>query len=191
RDLESRGAGNLLGAAQHGHIAAVGFDLYSKLLNEAVRELKGEPSAVRVEPVINVDVEALLPESYVHEVNQRLTLYKRLAELDQEDEIAHIRTELADRFGPLPDAVVALLDVVAIRVAARRVGVERIDAHGGRALLTFAQSTAVGPERILSVIAKSRGRMSLKKEYVLEARIPAEPWSAVRDAFVSLLESLR
>src|SRR5439155_10993688 len=74
RDLEIRGAGNLLGAAQHGHIAAVGFDLYTKLLAEAVRELRGEPSSKQVEPVISVDVEALLPESYVPEVNQRLAL---------------------------------------------------------------------------------------------------------------------
>src|SRR6266702_3607449 len=80
RDLEIRGAGNLLGAAQHGHIAAVGFDLYTKLLAEAVRELRGEPSSEQVEPVISVDVEALLPESYVPEVNQRLALYQRLAE---------------------------------------------------------------------------------------------------------------
>src|SRR5206468_2575662 len=79
RDLEIRGAGNLLGAAQHGHIAAVGFDLYAKLLAEAVRELKGEPTAAAVEPVISVAVEGFLPDDYVPEVNQRLAFYKRLA----------------------------------------------------------------------------------------------------------------
>ena len=81
RDLEIRGAGNLLGAQQHGHIAAVGFDLYTKLLEEAVRELRGEAATAEVDPTITVEVEALLPEAYVPEENQRLALYKRLAEL--------------------------------------------------------------------------------------------------------------
>jgi transcription-repair coupling factor (superfamily II helicase) len=104
RDLEIRGAGNLLGAQQHGHIAAVGFDLYSKLLAEAVRELRGEPTATTVEPVISVGAEGLLPDDYVPEVNQRLGLYKRLAGAHTEAEVAELRAELSDRFGPLPEA---------------------------------------------------------------------------------------
>src|SRR5207237_1217475 len=80
RDLEIRGSGNLLGAEQHGHIAAVGFDLYSKLLAEAVRELQGDSTAAVVEPVVSVNAEGFLPDEYVPEVNQRLALYKRLAE---------------------------------------------------------------------------------------------------------------
>jgi len=191
RDLEIRGAGNLLGAAQHGHIAAVGFDLYSKLLAEAVRELKGEPAAERVDPVISVDVEALLPESYVPEVNQRLALYKRLAEVERAEEIVDVRAELADRFGPPPPAVVALLDVLALRVAARALGVERVEAGAGRAVLTFAASTRVTPDRVLKAIAASRGALALRKEYTVEARIPAEPWPAVRDALAKLLDSFR
>ena len=191
RDLEIRGAGNLLGAAQHGHIAAVGFDLYSKLLAEAVRELSGEPAAERVDPAISVDVEALLPEAYVPEVNQRLALYKRLAEIERPEDIIDARAELADRFGPLPEPVEALLDVVALRVAARPLGVERIEAGGGRAVVTFAASTRVTPERVLERIAASRGALTLRKEYTVEARIPAEPWPAVRDALAKLLDSLR
>ena len=190
RDLEIRGAGNLLGAAQHGHIAAVGFDLYTKLLAEAVRELRGEPSSEQVEPVISVDVEALLPESYVPEVNQRLALYQRLAELTGEDEVAGIRAELGDRFGPLPAAVAALLEVVTLRVTARKLGVERIEARGGRASLTFAPSTPVTPERILGTIARGRGGMMLRKEYTLDVRVPEGPWPAVRDALTAVLKEL-
>ena len=190
RDLEIRGSGNLLGAAQHGHIAAVGFDLYSKLLGEAVSELKGEPVAERVDPVISADVEALLPEAFVPEVNQRLALYKRLAEIERADEVEPMRAELADRFGPPPPAVETLLDVVALRVAAKAIGVERIEARAGRAVFTFAPSTSVTPERILNVIAKSRGAMTLKKEYTLEARVPEGPWPAVRDAIRAALASL-
>ena len=101
-----------------------------------------------------------------------------------------MRAELADRFGPPPPAVETLLDVVALRVAAKAIGVERIEARAGRAVFTFAPSTSVTPERILNVIAKSRGAMTLKKEYTLEARVPDGPWPAVRDAIRAALASL-
>jgi transcription-repair coupling factor (superfamily II helicase) len=192
RDLEIRGAGNLLGAAQHGHIAAVGFDLYSKLLAEAVRELAGETAAPQVEPVISLAVEALLPEGYVPEVNQRLAFYKRLAEAQGDGEIAEIRAELTDRFGAPPPPVEALLDVVGLRGLSRALQVERIEAGPGRALVTFAPSTAVRPDRLLEVIAKSRGGVTLKKEFAVDVRLPgAGGWPAVRDALRGFLESLR
>ncbi len=191
RDLEIRGAGNLLGPEQHGHIAAVGFDLYTKLLEEAVRELKGEPAPPNVDPAITVAVEALVPEPYVPEVNQRLALYKRLAEVASVGEIEDLRAEMHDRFGPLPAEVEALLDVVGLRVAARAVGVERVETREGRALLTFAPSTPVTPEQLLRVIARSRGRMKMLKEFTVEAQVPREPWASVRDALGALLESFR
>jgi len=191
RDLEIRGAGNLLGPEQHGHIAAVGFDLYTKLLEEAVRELKGEPAPPHVDPTITVEVEALMPDDYVPEVNQRLALYKRLADIVRVEEIVDIRAEMLDRFGPIPAPVDALLDVVGLRGAARAVGAERVEAQGGRALLTFAPSTPVTPELLLRAIGRSRGRMKMLKEYTLEAQIPSQPWSAVRAALAALLESLR
>src|SRR5213593_4245941 len=169
RDLEIRGAGNLLGAAQHGHIAAVGFDLYTKLLAEAVRELRGEPSSEQVEPVISVDVEALLPDDYVPEVNQRLALYKRLAGAAGDSEVADLRAELADRFGPLPAAAGQLLDIVRIRVAARTVGVEKIEAGDGKALVTFSPATPLEPERLVRAIERSHGRLKMKREFTLEA----------------------
>jgi transcription-repair coupling factor (superfamily II helicase) len=153
--------------------------------------LKGEPATERVDPVISVDVEALLPESYVPEVNQRLALYKRLAEVERAEEIADARAELTDRFGPPPPAVEALLDVLTLRVAARALGVERVEAGAGRAVLTFAASTKVTPSQVLKAIAASGGALALRKEYTVEARIPAEPWPAVRDALTKLLDSLR
>jgi len=190
RDLEIRGSGNLLGAEQHGHIAAVGFDLYTKLLAEAVRELKGEPAGTTVDPVITVGVEALLPDAYVPEVNQRLAIYQRLTDLDGDGAIVEMRAELADRFGPPPPPVEALLDVVGLRALARRLHAERVEAGGGRALVTFAPSTPVTPERILAVIGRTGGGVRMRKEFMLEAAIPAGPWPAVRDALRALLESL-
>ncbi len=190
RDLEIRGAGNLLGAQQHGHIAAVGFDLYTKLLEEAVRELRGEAPAAEVDPTITVEVEALLPEAYVSEEGQRLALYKRLAEIGSADEVTDMRAELADRFGPPPPAVEALLDVVELRLAARAIGVERVEAQGGRALVTFAPSTPVTPERLLAVIGRSRGRMKMLREFTMEAQIPRGGWPEVRAALATVLKEL-
>ena len=132
RDLEIRGAGNLLGAEQHGHIAAVGFDLYSKLLAEAVRELRGESTAPTVEPVVSVNAEGFLPDEYVPEVNQRLALYKRLAGAQSDAAVAELRTELLDRFGPMPIPAEQLLDTIRIRVAARELGVERVEVGEAR-----------------------------------------------------------
>src|SRR5499427_5960368 len=175
RDLEIRGAGNLLGAEQHGHIAAVGYDLYSKLLAEAVRELRGESSGVTVDPVVSVNVEGFLSEEYVPEVNQRLALYKRLAGPTSDDAVADLRAELVDRSGPLPTPAEQLLDTVRIRVAARDLGVERLEVGEGKALITFSSATRLDPQRLVAAIQKSRGRLRLKREFTLEATIDRGP----------------
>ncbi len=190
RDLEIRGAGNLLGAEQHGHIAAVGFDLYSKLLAEAVRELQGEPTAAAVEPVVSVNAEGFLPDDYVPEVNQRLALYKRLAGARSDAAVAEMRAELLDRFGPLPLTAEQLLDMVRIRVAARDLGIERVEVGDGKALLTFAPGTSLDPQRLVVAIQKSRGRLKLKREFTVEAVIDRGPFPVVRDALLQLFVEL-
>jgi len=190
RDLEIRGAGNLLGAQQHGHIAAVGYDLYAKLLAEAVRELGGERTAASVEPVISVAEEGFVPEDYVPEVNQRLAFYKRLAGATGDTEIEDIRAELVDRFGPLPEPTRRLLDIVRIRVAARALRIEKIEAGEGRALITFAPSTDVEPARLVHAIQASRGRLKMKREFTIEASIAKGSWPAVRDSILNALAEL-
>jgi transcription-repair coupling factor (superfamily II helicase) len=190
RDLEIRGAGNLLGAQQHGHIAAVGYDLYSKLLAEAVRELSGQPSTATVEPQVSAPVEGFLPEDYVPEVNQRLALYKRLAGTADEETLADIRAELADRFGPLPPEAEQLLDVVRIRLAARRLSIEKVEIGEARALLTFAATTPVQPGQLLAAIRDSKGRLKMKRDFVLEATIARGDWPRVRESVLAVLETL-
>jgi transcription-repair coupling factor (superfamily II helicase) len=187
RDLEIRGAGNLLGAEQHGHIAAVGYDLYSKLLAEAVQELRGDKTGVAVEPVISVSVEGFLPEEYVPEVNQRLAFYKRLAGAAGGDELADLRAELQDRFGALPEPAAHLLDIVRIRIAARALGVERVEAGEGKAVITFAPSTSIEPGRLVAAIQASRGRLRMRREFTLEATIAAGSWPTTRDSLLGVL----
>ena len=190
RDLEIRGAGNLLGAEQHGQIEAVGFDLYMKLLDQAVRELKGEPVEEELDPVVTVEVAAYLPERYVSEAGQRLSLYKRLAGLRTFAEIEEARAELQDRFGPLPSAAAQLLDVVGLRVMAKALRIEKLEARGGRALVTFATGTSVSPDRLLALLRTQPKRLRLVREFVLQAAIPAEPWPEVHGALMKLLKDL-
>ena len=187
RDLEIRGAGNLLGAEQHGHIAAVGYDLYSKLLAEAVQELRGDPTTVAVEPIISVQVEGFLPEEYVPEVNQRLAFYKRLAGAAGDGELTDLRAELLDRFGPLPEPAEQLIDIVRIRIEARPLAIERVEAGEGRAVITFSPATSIEPQRLVAAIQASRGRLRMRREFTLEAAIATGGWPAVRDSLLGLL----
>jgi len=124
RDLEIRGAGNLLGESQSGHIAAVGYDLYCQMVTEAVSEMKGEaPPAAPAEIKLDVPTDAFLPEAYVTKEESRLEAYRRLAEVTTPDEVEDIRTEWEDRYGPLPDAAAALLQVGHLRAECHRLGI--------------------------------------------------------------------
>jgi transcription-repair coupling factor (superfamily II helicase) len=131
-----------------------------------------------------------LPEEYVPEVNQRLAFYKRLAGAAGPDELADLRAELADRFGPLPEPAEQLLDIVRIRIAARALGIERVEAGEGKAVITFAPSTAIEPGRLVAAIQASRGRLRMRREYTLEAAIATGGWPAVRDSLLGVLSGL-
>jgi transcription-repair coupling factor (superfamily II helicase) len=152
--------------------------------------LQGESPAAVVEPVVSVNAEGFLPDEYVPEVNQRLALYKRLAGARSNDAVADMRAELMDRFGPPPIAAEQLLDTVRIRVAARDLGIERVEVGEGKALLTFAPGTSLDPQRLVAAIQKSRGRLKLKREFTLEAVIDRGPFPVVRDAVLQLLAEL-
>jgi transcription-repair coupling factor (superfamily II helicase) len=136
KDLEIRGAGNLLGGEQSGHIAEVGFDLYIRLVGEAVAEFRGEDAEPEPEMRIELPVDAHLPAEYVESERLRLEMYKRLAAVTSEADIAGVRDELLDRYGPLPPPVEALLAVASFRLAARRHGVHEVVAQGN--MIRFA-----------------------------------------------------
>jgi transcription-repair coupling factor (superfamily II helicase) len=135
RDLEIRGAGNLLGAEQHGHIAAVGFDTYCRLLAEAVAELKGEPLAEERDVRLELPVRAFLPVEYLGEERLRLDLYRRISSARTEEELESLRAEAEDRFGPLPREAETLLDVARLRIACLEAGVEEVTTFRGQVRL--------------------------------------------------------
>jgi transcription-repair coupling factor (superfamily II helicase) len=156
-DLDIRGAGNLLGDEQSGHIKEVGYELYQQMLEEAVLSLKAgisAPVADRWSPQITVGTPVLIPEDYVPDLPVRLALYRRLAEIEEDRDIESFGAELVDRFGPLPQEVEHLLQVIAIKVLCRRTNVEKIDVGPKGAVLSFRDNIFANPEGLIHYIAK-------------------------------------
>jgi transcription-repair coupling factor (superfamily II helicase) len=156
-DLDIRGAGNLLGDEQSGHIKEVGFELYQQMLEEAVMSLKagiGAPVADKWSPQITIGTAVLIPEDYVADLPVRLALYRRLSEIEDDREIESFAAELVDRFGPLPQEVEHLLQVVAIKALCRRANVERIEVGPKGAVLSFRDNIFNNPEGLIAYIAK-------------------------------------
>ena len=148
RDLEIRGAGNLLGVKQHGHMEAVGYDLYCKMLNEAVQTLKGVKVAQDFPTVIDLDVDAFIPGTYIVNEIQKLDIYKRIAGIENVKERDDMRDELLDRFGEIPKSVDNLLRIALIRVAAHRLFLTEVKGKNERILLTFRADAEVDPAGI-------------------------------------------
>jgi transcription-repair coupling factor (superfamily II helicase) len=184
RDLEIRGAGNLLGQAQSGHIAAVGFDLYCQMVTEAVGELKGEPVPEPVEITIDVPVDANLPRDYVQRDDVRMEAYRRLAAVTAAADVDDIRDEWEDRYGPPPPSAVALLDVARLRVECVRLGIRSITVQRNTARivgLTLKESQKV---RLRRLAAKA-----VAKEDELVVPVSAPP-AEVATTLVELLQGL-
>jgi transcription-repair coupling factor (superfamily II helicase) len=159
-DLDIRGAGNLLGEEQSGHIKEVGFELYQQMLEEAVMSLKAgiaEPVADRWSPQITIGTPVLIPEDYVADLSVRLGLYRRLAEIDEESEIDGFAAEMVDRFGPSPEEVDHLLEIVTIKALCRRANVEKIDAGPKGAVLAFRDNSFANPDGLVAFI-REQGR---------------------------------
>ncbi len=160
-DLEIRGAGEVLGDNQSGEMTEIGFQLYSDMLNEAVRSLKSGKEPDLAAPLsttteINLHVPALLPSTYCSDVHERLSIYKRLANCKTQDTVNDLQEELIDRFGKLPDAAQALVETHRLRVAAVPVGIIKIDAHAESATLQFEPNPPIDAMRIIELIQKNR-----------------------------------
>ena len=160
-DLEIRGAGEVLGDSQSGEMTEIGFQLYSDMLSEAVRSLKAGKEPDLAAPLattteINLHVPALLPADFCGDVHERLSIYKRMANCNVQDKIDDMQEEMIDRFGKLPDAVKALIETHRLRIAAKTVGIVKIDAHGEAATLQFMAKPPIDPMRIIELIQKNR-----------------------------------
>ena len=157
-DLELRGAGNLLGGEQSGHIEAVGFEMYTSMLEEAVGKLKGQERVERPSVQLSLAIALRIDESYITEENQRLRMYKRIAGIDSEQALADARAELEDRYGPLPASVAHLLEATRLRIECERIGVSQVDRKRDQLHIRFTESAAVDPGRLMKLVAKNAKR---------------------------------
>jgi transcription-repair coupling factor (superfamily II helicase) len=189
-DLESRGAGNLLGEQQSGQIAAIGFELYTEMMERAVRELKGEAVAPEVEPEIRLGIPAYFPNDYIPDANQRLFFYKRLASLAKPEELEEIKAELKDRFGPYGQTVENLFLVMELRRVLKIFLVQQISASDGRVYLLFHPESPVKVEKLLALIKTQKSRFRLSPDGRLSFTPQSQEWQAMMGEVVDLLHSI-
>jgi transcription-repair coupling factor (superfamily II helicase) len=193
RDLEIRGAGNLLGTGQSGHIAAVGYDLYCEMVNEAVAELKGEPVREPAEIKLDLPVDASLPVAYVPREDLRLEAYRRLAAVTADAEVDDIRAEWVDRYGPIPAEAEALLDVARLRAECARIGAREVNVakgpgFGGPAFIVRLSPVALKVSQ--EVRLKRLVKQAVYKADAQQLQLPVMKASALVDGIVMLLREL-
>ncbi len=174
-DLEIRGAGNLLGKDQSGQIEAVGFELYSELLDEAVRELRGEAPREEVDPDVQLPVPAFIPDPYMPDVHQRLFFYKRLAQAGSDEELEDVRAEIVDRCGEPPEELESLLELMAVKVRLRALSIRALEAGPGRLVLTLGETAALDPFLLAKHVQGSGGRLRLTPDMKLVQSLVAPP----------------
>ncbi|HLW85323.1 MAG TPA: transcription-repair coupling factor [Candidatus Sulfotelmatobacter sp.] len=188
-DLELRGAGNLLGGEQSGHIEAIGFELYTQMLERAVREMKGEAAPDEAETQLNLGLNIRIPADYVPEENQRLQMYKRVARVETESQLSDVAAELEDRYGPPPPAVRNLLDYASLKLLCMRVGVNAIERKRDSVTFKFRQNAAVDPEQLARFVSAQRGTQ-FTPDGMLKFVLNASAAKDVLQALRAVLEQL-
>ena len=187
-DLEIRGAGNLLGPSQSGHIAAVGFELYTQLMEKAVRELKGEVVVEEITPEIHFHLPAFIPEFYVEGPAERLSLYRRLSFSRSDDEVERIEEEMVDRFGRIPMEVDHLLEVIKVKILLTKLSIRKFEETPSQLVLTFDKATRVSPQRVVELVHRGKGKYRLTPD----SKLIVEGWPEVKkDPFGSAKKLLQ
>lgn len=157
RDLEIRGAGNLLGPEQHGHMAAVGYDLYCKIVEGAVKEARGEKEPVKVDTVVDIPIAAGIPSRYIQHESERLSMYKRIALIETRDDLYDVQDELIDRYGDIPKDTANLMDIALIKADCSRVGVTQLRLKNGEIRFVFDKHAPIDGAKLISAAASIAG----------------------------------
>ena len=174
-DLRIRGGGNILGFSQSGHISAIGYELYLKLIEQSVAELKGEKWHEEINPEINVNISAYLPGDYVSDTDLRLNLYRRLSSLREESELNTMVEEIHDRFGPPPQEVSNLLKIMSVRLLLKKTGITRLDVTNDGLIFTFSPDTDMEPERLVQMVESRPKKFQFLSERKLKVTIGKQP----------------
>ncbi len=193
RDLEIRGAGNILGPEQHGFMMSVGFDLYVKLLEEAISMYRGELREKKPVPRVEISVDAYLPSTYISDTRQKIVFYQKVASLESLEEADEIREELADRFGPLPPAAANLLNVAALKILAAEIGVAAVSEEKGQVLVRFSGEASPDGALLLQAARTHQGRLTSAagKQLVLALRPAARDPGTRLEFLLELFNELK
>ncbi len=170
RDLQIRGAGNILGHSQSGQMDAVGIDMYLEFLNEAITELKGEKVKPGIDPEVNLNIQAYIPESYVPDINQRLVLYRRIASAVEDEELSDIEEEMLDRFGKLPENVETLLEIAGVKNILRDYLIVSVDFADREIAFTFHEEAEDSLAMVLEIISRDKNRFRFTPDHKLMAK---------------------
>ncbi|MDQ6705099.1 MAG: transcription-repair coupling factor, partial [Acidobacteriota bacterium] len=190
-DLELRGAGNLLGGEQHGHINTVGFDMYVRMLENTVRELKGEEVAPEIHSSLNLGLDIRVPSNYIADENQRLRAYKRIATASDAVEREKVEKELEDRYGPAPEEVRNLLEYSGLKTAAEKIGIETVDRRGNVLNIKFHKETRVDASKLMELVSKTRDAQFTPAGVLrLPMDVPATPGAVLKYVREKLLDPL-
>lgn len=188
-DLELRGAGNILGEDQSGHINSVGYELYMDLLNETVASMRGEPvDEMHLEPEINLRIPAMIPDSYIPDIRMRLSYYKALADIRTPDELEEIERELKDQFGEIPEPALNLMGLMLIRAQCKALGVRDLSAGLKNVSLVFTERTKLKPEIVIQLAMRENKKYAITPDNRLNIRMNAITWPAVYDELTQLLK---
>jgi len=184
RDLEIRGAGNLMGKAQHGQMSVVGYDLYVKMLDNAIRVVKGEVEEEELNTSIDMKIDAYIPSTYIEDETHKIEVYKRIAAMESEEDYEDIKEELLDRYSDIPDSLYNLIDIARLKFYANRVGILEIKDRGNTVLMTFASADKLTPEKIDILMKKYSKKIEFQRDF------PGVIYKVLEKDRIVLLENL-
>ncbi len=189
-DMEIRGAGNLLGKQQSGHIAAIGLDLYMQMVEQAVQRLKGHVIEEEPDPTLQLPVSAFIPEPYVTDAHHRLSLYKRLTACSQVGELALLHGEIQDRYGPAPEPVERLLEVMQLRTHAKRLRLVSLDVHGQSVTIVFNPKATIPEPTVHRLMDQLKKRLKFLSPVSFEISMRQSDWPSLFSELNAILQSL-
>ena len=189
-DMEIRGAGDMLGNRQSGTVTEIGFELYNQMLEETICRMRGEEMVERVEPEINLKVPAFIPEAYVKDAGQRLVIYKKLTQAENEEDVLDVQNEVLDRFGKYPLATSYLFEIMKLRVLLKRLIVRQIDFDGKAVIISFHPRTPASPDTIIGMMRSEPKKYQFTPDYKLVCTLKDTSFEGVLDMAKSVLKRL-